>query len=267
MTRSLRKFMPRIRLFPLLLVVIALSFLLRTGDFIDGFRHIGAAFAQQDAENEAPANEDTSQGGQDEDSREEGLYRMLQGENRGNREQQQEGLFAEDPVSAPPSMPGIFSDMRDGEPIDWQDAGEEDFIDSEVRAQLYNDLAKRRRELDARERDLQAREALLKAAEGQVDQKIDELMTLKGEIESLLQKQSEAEKARVASLVKIYEGMKAQDAARIFNTLDMDVLLMVMSEMSERKTSPILAEMNAERARSITILLAQQKQLPSLPSR
>ena len=65
--------------------------------------------------------------------------------------------------------------------------------------------------------------------------------------------------------MKIYEGMKAKDAANIFNTLDIDVLLAVMSRMSERKSAPVLAEMDPERARTVTILLAQQKQIPSIP--
>ena len=58
--------------------------------------------------------------------------------------------------------------------------------------------------------------------------------------------------------------MKAKDAARIFNTLDVDVLLNVISRMSERKSAPILAEMDADRARTVTILLAQQRQVPGM---
>lgn len=263
-----RKFLARIRLFPLLLIIIGLSFVLRTGAFIDGFRHLGAAFAQQNEETAAAAGgRQGSSEGRNNESKEEELYQMLDSENRENRAAQQGRLFDDKTDGAAGPLPGIFNDMQGGEPIDWEDASEEDFVDSEVRAQLYDDLAQRRKELDQREKELAKREALLKAAEAQMEQKMEELVALKGEIQELLQEQSEEEKARVGSLVKIYEGMKAQDAARIFNTLDMDVLLMVMSEMSERKTAPILAEMNPERARSITILLAQQKQLPSFPSR
>ena len=64
--------------------------------------------------------------------------------------------------------------------------------------------------------------------------------------------------------MKIYEGMKAKDAARIFNTLDIDVLLDVITGMSERKSAPILAEMDAERARTVTILMVQKKQMPEM---
>jgi flagellar motility protein MotE (MotC chaperone) len=147
----------------------------------------------------------------------------------------------------------------------WRDAGETDYEYSEVRAELFRDLSKRREEIESKEKALAAREALLLAAERELDSKVRELTALRGEIEGLLKEQSEEEKARIASLVQIYEGMKAKDAARIFNTLDMDVLLSVMGQMSERKSAPILAEMNPERARSVTILMAQENKLPELP--
>jgi flagellar motility protein MotE (MotC chaperone) len=35
--------------------------------------------------------------------------------------------------------------------------------------------------------------------------------------------------------------------------------------MSERKLSPIIAAMNPERAKTMTIMLAQEKKLPTLP--
>lgn len=135
---------------------------------------------------------------------------------------------------------------------------------SEARQDLYDSLAERRRQLDARERDISRREALLRATEEQIDLKAAELARLKTEIQDLLGQQEEAEAARIGSLVKIYEGMKAKDAARIFNTLDMDILLEVVSQMSERKSAPILAAMEAERARNLTQLLAEQKALPDI---
>ena len=58
--------------------------------------------------------------------------------------------------------------------------------------------------------------------------------------------------------------MKPKDAARIFNTLDLDVLLNVVSRMSERKSAPVIASMDPERARTLTIMLMEQKALPTL---
>jgi flagellar motility protein MotE (MotC chaperone) len=58
--------------------------------------------------------------------------------------------------------------------------------------------------------------------------------------------------------------MKPKDAARILNTLETDILIAVMERMSERKSAPILAEMDSDRARQVTTLLAERKQLPNL---
>lgn len=148
---------------------------------------------------------------------------------------------------------------------EWRDAGDAEIGLSDAKKEVAEDMAARRTKLDAMEKDVRAREALLKAAEQELDRKYKELTRLKEEIEGLLKQQSEEEQSRVKSLVKVYEGMKPKDAARIFDTLDLDILIEVMSRMSERKMSPILAAMNAERARTVTIMLAQQKQLPVLP--
>ncbi|WP_419902504.1 magnesium transporter MgtE N-terminal domain-containing protein [Kiloniella sp.] len=56
--------------------------------------------------------------------------------------------------------------------------------------------------------------------------------------------------------------MKPKDAARIFEELDMVVLLDVVERMKERKTAPILASMNPKRAKEITLELAQRRDLP-----
>jgi flagellar motility protein MotE (MotC chaperone) len=151
-------------------------------------------------------------------------------------------------------------------PIGWQDANELDVEDTDVAKELGDELGKRRAELDRREKELQTKEALLKAGQQELERKFAELSQLRAEIEKLLQTQSEEETARIASLVKIYENMKPGDAARIFNTLDLDVLVSVMSKMSERKLSPIIGSMEAERAKAVTVILAQQKKLPELPA-
>lgn len=147
----------------------------------------------------------------------------------------------------------------------WRDAKDESIGGNNVRRDVMGDIAKRREMLDEKESALVTREALLRASSQELKQKYKELQQLRTEIESLLNTQSEEEQKRIRSLVMIYEGMKPKDAARIFDTLDLDVLVMVLSRMSERKLSPILAAMNPERARTVTIMLAEEKQLPTLP--
>jgi flagellar motility protein MotE (MotC chaperone) len=59
--------------------------------------------------------------------------------------------------------------------------------------------------------------------------------------------------------------MKPKDAAKIFNDLDMNVLIDVMQSMKERKIAPIVAAMDAERARNLTQRLAERQSVPSVP--
>lgn len=134
------------------------------------------------------------------------------------------------------------------------------FTASEI--EVLQSLAKRRDDLDKREQKLAAREALLTASEEEVDRKVGELTKLKADIEKLLGQQQEMEESRINSLVKIYEAMKPKDAANIFNTLDMDVLLSVIGRMKEAKSSPVLAAMSPDKARIVTIKLAEQRKLP-----
>lgn len=134
------------------------------------------------------------------------------------------------------------------------------FTQSEIN--LLQRLAERREELDAMERELQTREALLQAAERRIGTRIEELKDLEGVIQGLLEEHSEQEQARIDQLVSIYATMKPKDAARIFNDLDMPILLRVIETMKERSSAAILAEMTPERAKQVTTELAQRRSLP-----
>ena len=136
---------------------------------------------------------------------------------------------------------------------------------SDTEIAMLQSLADRRAELDARDRALDQRAALLAVAEQRIDEKLQELRTLRSELEGLLDVVDEQQEAHIASLVRIYENMRPGDAATIFNGLDMDVLLEVLQRMSERKSAPVLAAMAPERAREVTAELALRRQLPELP--
>lgn len=159
---------------------------------------------------------------------------------------------AEQPAEAAPSASSAGNPAYDDE--------QRAFSTDEI--EVLQSLARRREEIEKREQKLAAQEALLKAAEQEVDRKIAELNKLRSELESLLGQQQTMEDDRIASLVKIYENMKPKEAAAIFNTLDMDVLLAVISKMAERRSSPIIANMDTDRARLVTIRLAEQRKLP-----
>ncbi|MGH1455674.1 MAG: MotE family protein [Alphaproteobacteria bacterium] len=223
------------KLLPFILIVFALAFSVRLSDVVTGVQGISStAYAKSEEKKEESSNDAHNDDAPEEksmDSHDEDVE-VVEG--------------------------------KDSDTPEWKDASDSDIDISGVKAEMLGDMVDRRKKLDKQEKNLISKEALLRATEKEMDRKILELEKLKKEIESLLTQQTEEEKERVSSLVKIYEGMKPKDAARIFDTLDVDVLVAVMSQMSERKVAPVLAAMSAERARTVTIMLAEQKKLPQL---
>jgi len=123
-------------------------------------------------------------------------------------------------------------------------------------------LTDRRKQLEVREKELDRREDLLKAASDQIDKKVSDLKTLQTTIQNLLQQYNQQEDTKMKSLVKIYENMKAKEAAKIFEQLDMPILLDVVERMKEQKVAPILAEMDPSKAKTVTAEMAQRRQMP-----
>tara|TARA_R110002072_G_scaffold60051_53_gene152750 strand:+ start:157 stop:852 length:696 start_codon:yes stop_codon:yes gene_type:complete len=128
--------------------------------------------------------------------------------------------------------------------------------------QVLQRLADRRAEIDKLRGDLALREKLLAATEKKLNTKLAELNGLKSQIESLLKKHDEEQEAKLKSLVKIYETMKPKNAARIFERLEMDILLDVVERMREAKTSLIFAAMDPAKAKAVTSRLAERRELP-----
>lgn len=130
---------------------------------------------------------------------------------------------------------------------------------SSAEVKLLKELSKRRQDLDKIQADMDLREKVLKATEGKIDQKIAEMKIIQDKLEQLMKQHNEKEQAKILSLVKIYENMKPKDAAKIFDELDMSILLEVVSRMKEIKVAPVIASMNHIKARDLSTELARQK--------
>ena len=145
------------------------------------------------------------------------------------------------------------------------------FTNSEL--DVLQSLADRRERLRARERELDQREALLRAFEDRIQDQAealevvqDQINTDRGVIESLVVEYQKQEEGRDKSLITTYEKMKPKDAARIFDEMEMPTLMSIIQGMKESKVAPILAAMNAEKARQVTAELARPRELPELIS-
>ena len=130
---------------------------------------------------------------------------------------------------------------------------------SDTEMGLLQDLRARRGELDARQAALDARQAVLDASEKRLAARVDELTALQTRLEALEASRKQREEANWTGLVKVYETMKPRDAAVIFNDLEMPVLLQILDRMKDAKAAPVLASMQADRAREATTKLADMR--------
>ncbi len=119
-------------------------------------------------------------------------------------------------------------------------------------------LQDRRQELDSRTRELEMRESLLKAAEKRVEAKVAELKDVEARVNAAMGNRDKAEVQRFKSIVSMYENMKSKDAARIFDRLDLKILVDVSTQINPRKMSEILAQMTSESAERLTVELANR---------
>jgi len=124
-------------------------------------------------------------------------------------------------------------------------------------------LAERRDIITQRERELEVKEGLLKAAEGRIDGKIGQLQDLEKNIQGLMKQYDAQKQAEIEQLVKIYGAMKPKDAARIFDALEMPILVSVIQNMKEAKVAPIMAMMAPAKATALTEELSIRKQMPT----
>ncbi len=182
--------------------------------------------------------------------------------------------FASDtkPDEAAHDKPAADHAATDGAPPSDSDAHKESSPGEEAKdnpaceptiseAGVLESLSDRREKLDARERELDLREKSIQAIEKRVEERVAEVKSIEAHVEEIYGQRDAATEAHLASLVKTYEAMKPADAAQIFNTLDLGVLIDVIGRMKPAKVAPILAAMDPVRAQEVTIMLARRDKL------
>lgn len=119
-------------------------------------------------------------------------------------------------------------------------------------------LQARRQEIEARQREIDIRESLLKSAEKRIEGKVEEMKAVESRISTTQAEQKAAEAQRMKGLVTMYEGMKPKDAARVFDRLEMGVLIEIASAIAPRKMSDIMGLMSPEAAEKLTVEMARR---------
>ncbi len=244
--------MSSLRILPLLILVSGIVLSVKVADVVSIWRDGGdvkeaavsmvqAARAQENTGDAAAANTgepglDTPAGGEDAAA--------------ASNEEPPEGAAGTNGTETPEAPPSFGGDPT---------------LFTQEEIDLLQNLSARRAELDRREQRLDQRESLITAAETRIDSKIDEMKRLQASIAQLVEKKDKKDEDRIKKLISVYEKMKPKDAARIWNDLDMNILLQVAQGMREANTAAVLAEMSPDRARALTTELAYKRDLSSLP--
>jgi len=134
---------------------------------------------------------------------------------------------------------------------------------SQTEVQVLQALSARREALDQRAESYDTQDELMAAAEQRLNERLTELRQLEANVNDLLGRLDEAQEQRLASLVDVYQRMRAKDAAEVFNGLDDEVLVQVASRMRQANLAEVLGRMDAERARQLTTMLADRARPPS----
>ena len=112
------------------------------------------------------------------------------------------------------------------------------FSNSEIA--ILQELAERREALDARAKEIDKRALQLKVAEDEIDKKIAQLKKYEERLTELTNKYNKKEKENIDALVKLYTAMKPKDAARLFNTMDLDITVALLKGMKPSTSSAII---------------------------
>mgnify|MGYP000861956787 FL=1 len=77
----------------------------------------------------------------------------------------------------------------------------------------------------------------------------------KEEIEKQQKEREAAEKKRVTKLARLYNDMKPADAAKVMETLDIDLCIAILQRMDEGNAAKVMAAFDPERAAQITQII------------
>ncbi len=236
----------RFRLLPSIIVCATLLLAIKTVEAVKGTQQLAGMLASP-----ALAEEKEEKA---EEAKKEDEAKEAEEEQKGEPKEEEKGEKKEDAQKVQlPTTPPEPSGLTGLKPEDRRFSPEE--------MELLQQLAKRREKLNQWEQNIALKENLLTAAEKRIDDKLAQLDAMKKELSGMLVQYKDQEDSKIKSLVRIYESMKPQDAARIFDEVEMPILLLVIDRMAEKKAAPILANMDPKKAKQLTVELAEKRKL------
>lgn len=109
-------------------------------------------------------------------------------------------------------------------------------------------LAERKKQLDQREEELNKYAAEIARQKEEIEAKLKNLEETRTKISTALEDKIKTDDAKVDTLVQMYSNMKPQQAAKVFETLDEDLVIEILSRMKKKNAADILNLVKAEKA-------------------
>ncbi len=120
-------------------------------------------------------------------------------------------------------------------------------------------LEERARELDAREKELDKAEAELQKEKVLISEKLKELEQQRQNISKLLSDKVQIDEQKIESLVQVYTSMKPITAAKVFDNMDEDLAIEIITRMKKKNAADILNLVKPEKAQILSEKFAGYK--------
>jgi flagellar motility protein MotE (MotC chaperone) len=132
-------------------------------------------------------------------------------------------------------------------------------------------LRQRREEISRAEDRLKRQRAELVKLKADLDKRLARLNKLQSDIKNLLDQAKKRRSSRVAHLTTVLSNMQPEAAARLFEALELDLVVAVVMNMQGRQAGRIMARVKPKRAARISSRMAEirrrQKPTPARPPR
>ncbi len=179
-----------------------------------------------------------------------------------------------DPPKASPPSPTASSGLTQEAPAPLESStekiqtNEEDklkfdslYLD-ENQVRVFKALSDRHDKIDQQSEQVEQQRKLIELGEKKLSEQINSLQEMKKSIEEAKQSLTKEEENNLNKMIKIYEGMKPEEAAEIFNKMHVVVVSKLIQGMNQKKAAPILAAMDKNKARMVTLEMIRPKEAP-----
>ena len=136
--------------------------------------------------------------------------------------------------------------------------------DSEDADYIYK-LTERKKVLDQREEELNKKAADVEAQKAIVEKKLKDLEDYRQKISSMLQERIKTDDTKIDTLVQVYTNMKPVQAAKIFETMDEDLVIEILSRMKKKSAADILNLVKTDKAQTFAERYAGYRVPSSIP--